>query len=85
MEVEEMSAGQCITVGELTLLPIIRTYVSCRSVNSGIVCSGSKDIVGIVVVSPKGKHAINVAGEEVPLEQYMEQIPEVKELLQNKL
>jgi len=49
------------------------------------VCFGSKDIVGIVVVSPKGKRAINVAGEEVPLDQYIEQIPEVKELLQNKL
>ena len=83
MEIEKTSAGQYIIVGELTLLPIIRTYMSCRNVNHGIVCSGSKNLVGIVVISPKWKGAINVAGEEVPVAQYMEQVPEVKELLQS--
>jgi len=83
LEIEEMSAGQHITVGEITLLPVIRTCVSCQNVSSGIVCSGSKNVVGIVAVSPKWKRAINVAGEEVPVSQYMEQVPELKELLQS--
>jgi len=83
LKIEKVSAGQYITTGEITLLPIILTSMSCRSVNSGIVCSGSKNLVGIVVVSPKWKRAINVAGEEVPVEHYMEQVPEVKELLQS--
>ncbi len=81
MEIEEVSAGKAITVGETMLLPIVRTSISCRNVNSGIVCSGSKNLVGIVIISPKWKHAINVAGEEVPIDQYLEQVPEVKELL----
>ena len=83
MEIEELSAGQCITVGEITLLPIIRTSVSCRNVGSGIVCSSSKNPIAIVVVSPKWKRAINLAGEDIPVNQYMEQVPGVKELLQN--
>ena len=82
MEIEEVSTGNSITVGETMLLPIVRTSISCRNVNSGIVGSGSKNLVGIVIVSPKWKHAINVAGEEVPIDRYTEQVPELKELLQ---
>ncbi len=78
-----MSAGQYITVGKTTLLPIIRTSVICRSVNQGVVCSGSKSLIGIVVISPKRKYVINMDGEEVPVELYAEQAPEVKELLES--
>ena len=71
MITEEIGAGQCLTVGEIRLLPIIRTYMSCRNVNHGIVCSGSKNLVGIVVISPKCRHAINADGEEVPVKKYL--------------
>ena len=82
VEKEEVSAGQPITVGEIRLIPIVRTAISCRNANSGIVCFGSKNLVGIVIISPKWKRAINVAGEEVPINQYTEQVAELKELLQ---
>lgn len=81
METEEIRVGQKITVGEITLLPIIRTSVTCRSVNGGIVCLGSKNLVGIVVVSPEEKRAISIDGEEVPVHHYMELVPELKQLL----
>ena len=67
----------------MKLLPIMRTSVIYRSVNRGVVCSGSKSLIGIVVVSPKRKYAIDVDGEEVPVELYVEQSPQVKELLEN--
>jgi len=82
LEKEKVSADQPITVGETILLPIVRTSISCRNVNNGIVCFGSKNPVGIVIISPKWKSAINVAGEEVPIDQYTEQVAELKELLQ---
>jgi len=82
LEKEELSTGQRITVGETILFPIIRTSLtSYGSGSRGIVGSASKNLVGIVVVSPKRKYAMNAAGEEVPLEHYTEQVPEVKELL----
>ena len=83
LEKEEISTGQLITVGELTLLPIIRTYMSCQKVNKGIACFGSKAPIGIIVISPSWRRALNITGEEVPLDQYIEQVPEVKELLRN--
>ena len=82
LEIGEVSAGQLITLGETILLPIVRTSRSCRIVNSGIVCSGSKNLVVIVIISPHWKCALNAAGEEVPIDQYSEQVPELKELLQ---
>jgi len=36
-----------------------------------------------VVVSEKWTGAMNIAGEEVPVERYAEQIPEVEELLRD--
>ena len=82
MEIEKVSAGQPITVGETRLFPIVRTFISCHNINRGIVCFGSKSPVGIVVISPKGKGAINVAGEEVPIDHYTEQVAGLEELLQ---
>ena len=84
MEIKGLSAGQQITVGEITILPIIRTFMVCRSVKTVIAGAGEKSVAGIVVISPKRQYAINTAGEEVPLEQYAEDVPEVRELLKNR-
>jgi uncharacterized spore protein YtfJ len=82
LEIESLSAGQPITVGELTILPIIRVYIGCQNTDFLIVGSASKRPVAIVVISPQEKHALNLDGEEVPLEQYAE-VREVKKLLEN--
>ena len=82
MEIEKVRAGQPITVGETRLFPIIRTFISCQDINRSMVCFGSKSPVGIVVISPKWKGAINVAGEEVSIDHYTEQVPGLEELLQ---
>ena len=81
MEREELSARQRITIGETTLLPIVRISLSCRNTKQGIVCFGSKNVIGIVVKSLSSVRAINVDGEEVPVEQYAEQVLEVRQLL----
>ena len=84
MEIKRVSAGQKITVGEITILPIIQTFMVCRSVKTVIAGAGEKSVTGLVVISPKGRYAINIAGEEVPLEQYAEDVPEVRELLEKR-
>ena len=82
MEIKRISAGQQITVGEITILPIIQTFMVYRRVKASIAAAGETSPVGIVVVSPQRKYAINMAGEEVPLEQYAADVPEVQELLE---
>lgn len=81
MEKEEVSAGASIRIGELTLVPILRTAVVCLSARQGITGFGAREVVGMVVVSPTGNRAISVSGEEVPVDKYAAQVPEVEELL----
>ncbi len=81
MEKEEISAGERITVGQVTLLPILRTVAHCRKGSRGIIGSGSREVLGVVVLSPAGHRAISVSGESVPLENYMSQGPEIEGLL----
>lgn len=84
MEKEEISVGKRITIGELTLVPILRTSVVCLSGRRGITGFGTKEVTGIAVVSPTGNRAISISGEEMLIERYTKQVPEIKELLQSQ-
>ena len=81
MKIEEVKAGQPIRVGETTLVPIEHTFVSCVGMEGGAVVRGSKGIAGIVVVSGKNRYALDLTGEEVPMDRYLKQVPELARLL----
>ena len=81
MEKEEVSAGERISIGDVTLIPIVRTVVHCDERRDGVYGFASKSVVAVVVVSPEGQRAITVSGEDVPLTDYAESVPEVAELL----
>ena len=82
MEIEEITAGQPIRVGDITLVPIIRTFVSCAGVERGVVVHGSKRPTGIVVVSKGDKYAMNLTGKRMPIDQYLRQVPGLAEVLE---
>ena len=79
---EEVKAGIPIRAGEITLVPIERTFVSCVGMEGGAVVRGSKGLAGIVVVSDKNRYAIDLTGEEVPMDRYLKQVPELARLLE---
>ena len=81
MKIEEVKAGQPIRVGEMTLVPIERTFVSCVGMEGGAVVRGSKGLAGIVVVSGRNRYAIDLTGQEVPMDRYLKQVPELVRLL----
>ena len=81
MEKEEISTGTLIRIGEVTLIPILRTAVVCLSGRRGVTGFGTREVIGMVVVSPAGNRAISVSGEEVPIEKYATQVPDVRKLL----
>ena len=85
MEKEEISTGTLIRIGEVTLVPILRTAVVCLSGRRGVTGFGTREVIGMVVVSLEGNRAISISGEEVPIEKYATQVPEVDELLRQKL
>jgi len=81
LKIEEVKAGQPIRVGEITLVPIERTFVTCVGMGGGAVVRGSKGLAGIVVVSGKNRYAIDLTGEEVPVDRCLKQVPELAGLL----
>jgi len=81
MRIEEVKAGQPIRVGEITLVPIESTFVSCVGMEGVAVVRGSKGLAGIVVVSGENRYAIDLTGEEVPIDRYLKQVPELARLL----
>lgn len=85
VEKEEVKCGESIAVGAVTVVPIIRTVARCRKGGgSGVMGFGVKDVLGVVVLSPQGTRAINVSGEEVPVEDYAAQVPELARLLEER-
>ena len=81
MKIEEVKAGLPIRVGEITLVPIEQTFVSCVGMEGGVVGRGSKGLAGIVVVSGKNSYAIDLTGEEVAIHRHLKQVPELARLL----
>ncbi len=81
MKIEEVKAGQPIRVGDIMLVPIERTFVSCVGMEGGVVVRGSKGLAGIVVVSGRNRYAIDLTGQEVPMDRYLKQVPELVRLL----
>ena len=77
-----MSVAGRITVGDFTLLPIIRTLVRCYESTDGVSCLAQKDVVGVVVVCPTGRNALDLQGQGVPVEKYLEMVPGLEDLLQ---
>ena len=68
LKIEEVKAGQPTRVGETALVPIESTFVSCVGMEGGAVVRGSKGLAGIVVVSGKNRYAIDLTGEQVPID-----------------
>ena len=81
MKIEEVKAGQPIRVGDIMLVPIERTFVSCVGMEGGVVVRGSKGLAGIVVVSGRNRYAIDLTGQEVPMDRNLKQVPELVRLL----
>lgn len=81
MEREEVGVEDSVRVGDVTILPIVRTGVRVGGRGGGIACSAFKQVVGIVVLSPTGRHALNVEGEEVPIDDYVRLVPGLRDLL----
>ena len=82
MKIEEITAGQPVKVGDITLVPMIRTLVSCASNESGIAVHGSKSPTGVVVFSKEEKYALGLTGKRTTIDQYLQQVPGLMDVLE---
>ena len=79
---KEVSIIDPMPVMGLTLIPVVESSLGYGHGKSGISFFGVKKPVSVVVVSPSEKRAFRVTGEEVSLEQLIQEVPGIKEILE---
>lgn len=83
MEKKEVVIDNPVVIAGVTLLPLARVSMNYWHSNGGISFFGSKQPVSLVVVTPSGKRAFRITGEEISLEQLVRDFPGLKEKLEN--
>ncbi len=82
MEKKEVVIGNPVAVAGVTLIPLAKVSLNYWQGNGGISFFGVKQPFGVVVVSPSAKRAFRITGEEVPLDQLIQEVPGIKEVLE---
>lgn len=83
MEKERLSTGAPCTVAGVTLVPIVRTQFNYRQGRKRLSYYGVKQPVAVLVISARDKRVYRISGEEVALDQLIEEVPELEELLKS--
>jgi len=78
---KEARVGIPTTVGEITIIPLEEVGIHHDSSAGGLFIYVSKEPIGIVISSPQGKRAINIHGQQVPLEHYVQSIKGLQRVL----
>jgi len=81
MEKKEVELDNPIVVAGVTLIPVARVSLNYQRSNGIISFLGVKQPVGVVVVSPSTRRAFSINGEELSLDQFVEEVPGMKEIL----
>ena len=82
MAEKEVEIGNPVTIGQVTLIPVAEFSLNYWHGGSRSSCFGIKQPASIVVISPAGKRAFRTNGEEVPLDQFLEETPGMREVLE---
>jgi len=82
MEKKEVEIGNPMTIGEVTLIPVVELSLNYWRGGGRFSCFGIKQPASIVVVISSGKRAFRASGEEVPLDQFIQETPGIREVLE---
>jgi len=82
MEKKKVEIGNPVTVAGVTLIPVIKVSLNYWRSNGSVSFWGVKQPIGLVVVSSSARRAFRITGEEVPLDQLIQEVPGIKELLE---
>ena len=74
-------AGQPVTVGSVRLIPLEKLRIRCGSRDGALFTYASKEPVGLVICSGHDSRAVNIEGEPVPLETWLQEVPELQRLV----
>ena len=78
-----MGVDNPVAIAGVTIIPVVEVSLNHLHGNSGFSFFGIKQPVSVVVVSPLGEMAFRITGEEVPLDQLIEEVPSIKHMLEH--
>jgi len=81
MEKKEIEIGSPLTVGGVTIIPMIKSSLNYWRYRASTSFFGIKQPVSVVVVSASEKKAFRITGEEVSLDQLIQEVPAVEKLV----
>ncbi len=83
MEEEEVVIGDPVAMGGATLVPVARVSRHYRrGIGGSVWYMGIKQPLAVVVVTPSASRAFRTTGEEIPLDQLIQEFPGIKEKLE---
>jgi hypothetical protein len=78
---KRMRVGNTITVGNVKLIPVETVSMRGNNSKNGFFVYVKREPIGVVIVSPLGRSAIDINGKLVPLETYLQHINGLREML----
>jgi len=82
MEKKEVAINNPIAVAGLTIIPVVHVSLNYWLHNGGASFFGVKQPDAVIVVSPAEKRAFRITGEEVSIDQLVEEATDIKEILE---
>ena len=82
MEKKEVVIGNPVAVAGVTVIPVAKVLLRSWLSRSGISVLAIKQPVAVAVISPLAKRAFRVTGEEISLDQLVQEAPCIKEVLE---
>ena len=79
METKKVTICDPVSVMGWTFIPIVEASLHHWSHNRNCAFSGIYQPIAVLMVSPSGKKVIRIDGEEVPIYQFLQEFPEIKE------
>ena len=78
---KEVVVDNPVAVAGVTLIPVTRVSLNCQGGSFGISFFGAKRPVSVVIASPSAKRAFRITGEEISLDQLIEEVPSIREVV----
>jgi hypothetical protein len=80
MEEKKIVISKPISVAGLTLILVAKISTNLWSTRAGEAFLAIKQPLAIIVVSPQAKRAYRITGEEVSLDELIQEVPELKDI-----
>ena len=82
MEKTEVTIDDPIVRDGLTIIPVVSLSLSCWHLDNFTTVCGVKNLVAFLVISPVERRGYRASGEEISIDQLIEELPGLTEILE---